>query len=59
MYNKVAKPYRTHDPKMSSYHRKFKHNFDLILSKKPSYCVIACRDYPRCDDLITIFLKRD
>ena len=44
---------------MSNYHREFKHDFSLVLSKKKTYCVIACRDYPRCDDLITIFLKRD
>ena len=35
------------------------HDFSLVLSKKKSYCVIACMDYPRCDETITIFLRRD
>ena len=43
---------------MSNYNRKFKHDFSLVLSKKKTYCVVACVDYPACDDTITIFLKR-
>jgi len=38
---------------------KLKHDFSLVLSRKLSYCVIACMDYPRCDETITIFLRRD
>ena len=38
---------------------RLKHDFSLVLSKKKSYCVVACMDYPRCDETITIFLKRD
>jgi len=34
------------------------HNFSLVISQKKSYCVIACTDYPRCDDTITIFVKK-
>jgi hypothetical protein len=36
-----------------------KHDFSLVLSKHESYLVIACRDYTRCKDTITIFRARD
>ena len=36
-----------------------KHDFSLVLSKHESYVVIACRDYSRCKDTITIFRDRD
>ena len=34
------------------------HDFSLVLSRKKTYCVVACTDYPRCQDTITIFVKR-
>ena len=36
-----------------------KHDFSLVLSKHEDYVVVACRDYPRCKDMITIFVLRD
>jgi len=33
-----------------SINRKKYHDFSLVLSRKKTYCVIACTDYPRCDD---------
>ena len=35
------------------------HDFSLVLSRKETYCVVACTDYPRCERTITIFVKRD
>lgn len=35
------------------------HDYSLVISKKKSYCVIFCQDWPKCQDSITIFLKRD
>ena len=32
-----------------------KHDFSLVLSRHDDYLVIACQDYPRCMDMITIF----
>jgi hypothetical protein len=31
------------------------HDFSLVLSKHDNLVVVACTDYPRCDDTITIF----
>ena len=38
---------------------KREHDFSLILSKHNDLVVVACRDYPRCDDTITIFGLRN
>lgn len=35
------------------------HNFSLVLSKHEFTVVVACMDYPRCNDTITIFRLRD
>jgi len=35
------------------------HDFSLVLSKHEFAVVIACTDYPRCDDTITVFGLRD
>lgn len=35
------------------------HDFSLILSKHEFAVVIACTDYPKCNDTITIFGLRD
>ena len=35
------------------------HDFSLILSKHDDLVVVACSDYPRCDDTITIFGLRN
>jgi hypothetical protein len=35
------------------------HNFSLVLSKHDNLVVVACTDYPRCDDTITVFGLRD
>ena len=39
-------------------YRKKYHDFSLVLSRKKTYYVVACADYPRCDHTITIFVKR-
>ena len=36
-----------------------KHDFSLVISKKKSYCIIFCQDFPKCQESITIFLKRE
>jgi hypothetical protein len=35
------------------------HDFSLVLSKHDDSVVVACRDYPGCMDMITIFGVRD
>ena len=40
-------------------HSKRQHDFSLVLSKHNDLVVVACTDYPRCDDTITIFGLRD
>ena len=35
------------------------HDFSLVLSKHDNLVVVACADYPRCDDTITVFGLRD
>ena len=40
-------------------HSKPQHDFSLVLSKHEFAVVIACTDYPRCDDTITVFGLRD
>ena len=35
------------------------HDFSLVLSRHNDLVVVACRDYPRCDDTITIFGLRN
>ncbi len=36
-----------------------KHDFSLPLMKLSHCCVVACIDYPECDDTITVFGDRD
>ena len=38
---------------------KREHDFSLVLSKLNDLVVVACRDYPRCNDTITIFGLRN
>ncbi len=38
---------------------KREHDFSLILSKHDHLVVVACTDYPRCNDTITVFGLRD
>jgi hypothetical protein len=40
-------------------HGKPTHDFSLILSKHDDLVVVACSDYPRCNDTITVFGLRD
>ena len=40
-------------------HSKPQHDFSLVLSKHDNLVVVACKDYPRCDDTITVFGLRD
>ena len=40
-------------------HSKPQHDFSLVLSKHNDLVVVACSDYPRCDDTITIFGLRN
>ena len=35
------------------------HDFSLVLSKHDHLVVVACTDYPRCNDTITVFGLRD
>ena len=42
-----------------SKHSKPQHDFSLVLSKHEFAVVIACTDYPRCNDTITVFGLRD
>ena len=35
------------------------HDFSLVLSKHDHLVVIACTDYPRCNDTITVFGLRN
>ena len=35
------------------------HDFSLVLSKHEFAVVIACTDYPKCNDTITVFGMRD
>jgi len=35
------------------------HDFSLVLSKHDFVTVIACTDYPKCNDTITVFGLRD
>jgi len=37
---------------------KIRHDFSLVVSKHKTYCVIFCQDFPRCQESITIFVKR-
>jgi ssDNA-binding Zn-finger/Zn-ribbon topoisomerase 1 len=38
---------------------KRQHDFSLVLSKHEFTVVVACTDYPKCNDTITIFGLRD
>ena len=40
-------------------HSKPQHDFSLVLSKHEFAVVIACTDYPKCNDTITVFGLRD
>ena len=40
-------------------HSKPQHDFSLVLSKHEDLVVVACTDYPRCIDTITIFGLRN
>ena len=40
-------------------HSKPQHDFSLVLSKHEFSVVIACTDYPKCNDTITVFGLRD
>ena len=40
-------------------HSKPQHDFSLVLSKHDDLVVVACTDYPRCVDTITIFGLRN
>ena len=40
-------------------HSKPQHDFSLVLSKHDHLVVVACRDYPRCTDTITVFGLRN
>ena len=40
-------------------HSKRQHDFSLVLSKHDDLVVVACTDYPRCVDTITIFGLRN
>jgi len=42
-----------------SYSHILKHDFSLVLSRHWDLVVVACRDYPRCMKMITIFGARD
>ena len=42
---------------LAMYSKKY-HDFSLVLCRQKSYCVIACTDYPRCYDTVTIFCKK-
>ena len=35
------------------------HDFSLVLSKHDHLVVVACTDYPRCNDTITVFGLRN
>ena len=35
------------------------HDYSLVLSKHEFAVVIACTDYPKCNDTITVFGLRD
>ncbi len=35
------------------------HDFSLVLSKHNHLVVVACTDYPKCNDTITVFGLRD
>jgi len=50
-----------HDPSNYNYlkHSKPQHDFSLVLSKHNDLVVVACRDYPRCNDTITVFGLRN
>ena len=38
---------------------KRQHDFSLVLSRHGDLVVVACQNYPRCMDMITIFGSRD
>lgn len=38
---------------------KREHDFSLVLSKHEDYVVVACTDYPRCNEMKTVFGIRD
>ena len=40
-------------------HSKREHDFSLVLSKHNDLVVVACRDYPRCNNTITVFGLRN
>ena len=40
-------------------HSKQEHDFSLVLSKHNDLVVVACADYPRCIDTITVFGLRN
>ena len=40
-------------------HSKREHDFSLVLSKHEFTVVVACTDYPKCKETITIFGLRD
>ena len=38
---------------------KREHDFSLVLSKHDDLVVVACKDYPRCNNTITVFGLRN
>jgi len=38
---------------------KHQHDFSLVLSKHKFSVIVACTDYPKCNDMITVFGLRD
>jgi hypothetical protein len=45
--------------KLSEHSIPYVHDFSLVLTKTKTSCVVACTDYPRCNETITIFSKCD
>ena len=45
--------------KLSEHSIPYEHDFSLVLTKTKSSCVVACIDYPKCNETITIFSKCD
>ena len=56
-YNKIKSKYNF--LKLSEHSIPYVHDFSLVLTRTISSCVVACADYPRCNETITIFSKRD
>ena len=56
-YCKIKSKYNFLKP--SEHSIPYLHDFSLVLTKTNTSCVVACTDYPRCNETITIFSKRD